>query len=318
MKKEVARDISYSSSAKSKAGRAVIRSIENITGRISLIKKAKDYENEVAAGRDFWEVILEKYNIRLNILGGSLENIPKKGPVVVVANHPYGILDGLMLGYILSTTRTDFRILAHRVFKKAQDLDKVILPINFDETRDGMAQNIETRKRAISYLSKGGCVGIFPGGTVSTSVKPFGKAMDPSWRKFTARLIAKSKAQVVPIYFEGSNSRLFQIASHLHYNLSMALLIKEFRRRTNDKVSVVVGEVFADHKINEYKKSAEELMNFLRTETYKLSPQKTKGFEKGFDFDTGLLAKRTIEGKSRACSQRVTSGVCIAIVQSIM
>ena len=285
MKKEVARDISYSSSAKSKAGRAVIRSIENITGRISLIKKAKDYENEVAAGRDFWEVILEKYNIRLNILGGSLENIPKKGPVVVVANHPYGILDGLMLGYILSTTRTDFRILAHRVFKKAQDLDKVILPINFDETRDGMAQNIETRKKAISYLSTGGCVGIFPGGTVSTSVKPFGKAMDPSWRKFTARLIAKSKAQVVPIYFEGSNSRLFQIASHLHYNLRMALLIKEFRRRTNDKVSVVVGEAFADHRINEYKKSAEELMNFLRTETYKLSPEKTKGFDKGFDFD---------------------------------
>ena len=285
MKKEVARDISYSSSAKSKAGRAVIRSIENITGRISLIKKAKDYENEVAAGRDFWEVILEKYNIRLNILGGSLENIPKKGPVVVVANHPYGILDGLMLGYILSTTRTDFRILAHRVFKKAQDLDKVILPINFDETRDGMAQNIETRKKAISYLSNGGCVGIFPGGTVSTSVKPFGKAMDPSWRKFTARLIAKSKAQVVPIYFEGSNSRLFQIASHLHYNLRMALLIKEFRRRTNDKVSVVVGEAFADNKIDEYKRSAEELMNFLRTETYKLSPEKTKGFDKGFDFD---------------------------------
>ena len=285
MKKEVARDISYSSSAKSKAGRAVIRSIENITGRISLIKKAKDYENEVAAGRDFWEVILEKYNIRLNILGGSLENIPKKGPVVVVANHPYGILDGLMLGYILSTTRTDFRILAHRVFKKAQDLDKVILPINFDETRDGMAQNIETRKKAISYLSNGGCVGIFPGGTVSTSVKPFGKAMDPSWRKFTARLIAKSKAQVVPIYFEGSNSRLFQIASHLHYNLRMALLIKEFRRRTNDKVSVVVGEAFADNKIDECKKSAEELMNFLRTETYKLSPAKTKGFDKGFDFD---------------------------------
>ena len=285
MKKEVARDISYSSSAKSKAGRAVIRSIENMTGRISLIKKAKDYENEVAAGRDFWEVILEKYNIRLNILGGSLENIPKKGPVVVVANHPYGILDGLMLGYILSTTRTDFRILAHRVFKKAKDLDKVILPINFDETRDGMAQNIETRKKAISYLSKGGCVGIFPGGTVSTSVKPFGKAMDPSWRKFTARLIAKSKAQVVPIYFEGSNSRLFQIASHLHYNLRMALLIKEFRRRTNDKVSVVVGEAFADNKIDEYKRSAEELMNFLRTETYKLSPEKTKGFDKGFDFD---------------------------------
>ena len=286
MKKEVARDISYASSAKSKAGRAVIRSIENMTGRIGLIKKAKDYDNEVASGRDFWEVILEKYKIRLNILGGSLENIPKDGPVVVVANHPYGILDGLMLGYILSTTRTDFRILAHRVFQKAKDLDNVILPINFDENKEGIAKNIETRKKAISYLVNGGCVGIFPGGTVSTAVKPFGKAMDPSWRKFTARLIAKSKAKVVPIYFEGSNSRLFQIASHLHYNLRMALLIKEFGRRTNDKVSIVVGEPFGESQISQYYNDAEELMRFLRTETYKLSPEKSKGFEEGFDFET--------------------------------
>ena len=286
MKKEVARDISYASSAKSKAGRAVIRSIENMTGRIGLIKKAKDYDNEVASGRDFWEVILEKYKIRLNILGGSLENIPKDGPVVVVANHPYGILDGLMLGYILSTTRTDFRILAHRVFQKAKDLDNVILPINFDENKEGIAKNIETRKKAISYLVNGGCVGIFPGGTVSTAVKPFGKAMDPSWRKFTARLIAKSKAKVVPIYFEGSNSRLFQIASHLHYNLRMALLIKEFGRRTNDKVSIVVGDPFGESQISQYYNDAEELMRFLRTETYKLSPEKSKGFEEGFDFET--------------------------------
>jgi len=286
VKKEVARDISYSSSAKSKAGRAVIRSIENMTGRIGLIKKAKDYENEVALGRDFWEVILDKYRISLNVLGGSLDNIPKDGPVVVVANHPYGILDGLMLGYVLSTTRTDFRILAHRVFKKSKDLDKVILPINFDETREGIAQNIETRKKAISYLINGGCVGIFPGGTVSTAVKPFGKAMDPSWRKFTARLIAKSKAQVVPIYFQGSNSRLFQIASHLHYNLRMALLIKEFKRRINDKVSIVVGKPFSKNTISQHHNNAEELMRFLRIETYKLSPDKRKGFDEGFDFDT--------------------------------
>jgi putative hemolysin len=121
VKKEVARDISYASSAKSKAGRAVIRSIENMTGRIRLIKKAKNYENEVALGRNFWEVILEKYKINLNIIEGSFDNIPKKGPVVVVANHPYGILDGLLLGHILSSTRKDFRILAHRIFKKAKD-----------------------------------------------------------------------------------------------------------------------------------------------------------------------------------------------------
>ena len=285
MKKEVARDISYASSAKSKAGRAVIRSIENMTGRLRLIKKAKNYENEVALGRDFWEVILEKYKISLNIMDGSLDNIPKKGPVVVVANHPYGILDGLLLGHILSTTRKDFRILAHRIFKKAKDLDDIILPINFDETREGISKNIETRKKAINYLINGGCVGIFPGGTVSTSLKPFGKAMDPSWRKFTARLIAKSEAKVIPIYFKGSNSRIFQIASHLHYNLRMALLINEFGKRTNDKVSVVIGKAFDAKDINKFKDNAEDLMQFLRTETYKLSPDQTKNYDEGFDFD---------------------------------
>ena len=285
VKKEVARDISYASSAKSKAGRAVIRSIENMTGRLRLIKKAKNYENEVALGRDFWEVILEKYKISLNIMDGSLDNIPKKGPVVVVANHPYGILDGLLLGHILSTTRKDFRILAHRIFKKAKDLDDIILPINFDETREGISKNIETRKKAINYLINGGCVGIFPGGTVSTSLKPFGKAMDPSWRKFTARLIAKSEAKVIPIYFKGSNSRIFQIASHLHYNLRMALLINEFGKRTNDKVSVVIGKAFDTKDINKFKDNADDLMQFLRTETYKLSPDQSKNYDEGFDFD---------------------------------
>ena len=285
VKKEVARDISYASSAKSKAGRAVIRSIENMTGRIRLIKKAKNYENEVALGRNFWEVILEKYKINLNIMGGSFDNIPKKGPLVVVANHPYGILDGLLLGHILSSTREDFRILAHRIFKKAKDLDDIILPINFDETREGVAKNIETRKKAVNYLINGGCVGIFPGGTVSTSLKPFGKAMDPSWRKFTARLIAKSGANVIPVYFKGSNSRIFQIASHLHYNLRMALLINEFGRRTNDKVSIVIGKHFSKNDLKKFTNDADGLMNFLRTETYKLSPDKNKNYDEGFDFD---------------------------------
>ena len=217
---------------------------------------------------------------------GSLNNIPKEGPVVVVANHPYGILDGLLLGHILSTTRKDFRILAHRIFKKAKDLDEIILPINFDETREGIAKNIETRKKAISYLINGGCVGIFPGGTVSTSLKPFGRAMDPSWRKFTARLISKSGASVIPIYFKGSNSRVFQIASHLHYNLRMALLINEFGKRTNGKVSIVIGKAFNKNDLDQFKDDADGLMKFLRTETYKLSPDKNKNYDVGFDFET--------------------------------
>ncbi len=285
MKKDVSRDISYASSAQSLAGRALIRSIENVTGRIGLIKRAANYDLEVASGKDFWEVIVKRYHLELDLISGSLKNINKSGPIVVVSNHPYGILDGLIMGYILSKTRGDFRILAHRVFKRAKDLDDVILPISFDENKNAAKQNINTRKEALNYLKNGGCIGIFPGGTVSTSLKPFGKALDPSWRNFTAKLIAKSEANVVPIFFQGSNSRLFQIASHLHYNLRVGLMINEFRRKIDNKVKVAIGENLPKEQIKLRKNDSNEMMNYLRDQTYKLSSEKNYYKELGFDFE---------------------------------
>ncbi|MEM9269129.1 MAG: lysophospholipid acyltransferase family protein [Pseudomonadota bacterium] len=284
---QVAREISYASSAQTKAGRGVIRSIENLTGRLKLIRMAEGYEREVKAGRDFWEVMVERYGISLDILGGSLANIPKEGPVVVISNHPYGILDGLVLGHILSQTRGDFRILAHRVFRKAEDLDRIILPISFDETREAQRVNIETRKIALQYLDDGGCIGIFPGGTVSTALKPFGRPMDPGWRRFTARLITKSNAAVVPIFFEGHNSRLFQVASHLHYTLRMALLIKEFKRGVNAKVPVVIGDPISPERLRDFATDARGMMDFLRAETYRLSRKPIGDLSYGFEFEEG-------------------------------
>ena len=281
----IAREISYASSASTRAGRALIRSVENLTGRLSLIRMARDYDREVAAGRDFWEVMVERYALSLEVIGGSLANIPREGPLVVISNHPYGILDGLMLGYILSTTRGDFRILAHRVFRKAAELDRVILPISFDKTREATALNVETRSAALDTLARGGCIGIFPGGTVSTTLKPFGRPMDPSWRRFTARLIAKSNATVVPVFFEGHNSRLFQLASHLHYTLRMALLVNEFKTRVGEPVRVVVGRPLDPAALAAHASDARALMDLLRTETYRLSPTPIRDLSYGFEFE---------------------------------
>src|SRR6056297_2201622 len=166
--RHVARDISYSYSAQTKGGRAMIRTMENLTGRIRLIKRAKGYETEVAQGRDFWEVIVDRYGLSLDVVGGSLAKIPRQGPLILIANHPYGILDGMMMGHILSQTRGDFRILANSVFTKSPDLNEVVLPVSFDETKEALALNLKTRKTALSYLAGGGAIGIFPGGMVST------------------------------------------------------------------------------------------------------------------------------------------------------
>ena len=283
--RQIARDISYAYSAQTRGGRTLIKLMENASGRVSLIKRACGYEDEVANGGDFWQVMVQRYGLNLDIVSGSLDNIPCDKPLIMVANHPYGILDGLMLGYILTHTRGDFRILAHKVFRRAEDLNRVILPISFDETKEAVKLNLETRKVALDYLNKGGAIGIFPGGTVSTAAKPFAHPMDPAWRSFTARLIAKSGATVVPLFFDGANSSLFQYASRLHYNLRMGLLIKEFRARVDTRVRVVIGEPIDPSEMKAREKDARALMDYLRQSTYKLSPTPLKSLDYGFEFE---------------------------------
>ena len=283
--REATRDISYASTASSKGGRAFIRVIENATGRLRLIKRAQGYEREVARGRDFWDVMVDRYGLSLDIMRGSLADIPANGPLILIANHPYGILDGLIMGHILRQVRGDFRIMAHHVFRKAEELNRIILPISFDENRDAMALNIETRRVALNYLRQGGAIGIFPGGTVSTSSKLFSTPMDPGWRSFTARMVAKSKATVVPIYFDGHNSRLFQLASHLHATLRLALLIKEFKSRVDEPVSIAVGKPIAQADLDARAGDPKAMMDFLRKATYELSPTPLKSLDYGFEFE---------------------------------
>ncbi len=284
-RRHVARDISYAYSAETKGGRMVIKLMENTTGRMRLIKRADGYEEEVANGRDFWSVMVERYGLSLDVVGGLLSNIPETGPLILIANHPYGILDGMMMGHILEQTRGDFRILANHVFRKAEDLNRVVLPISFDETKEAMKLNLETRKTALNYLGEGGAVGIFPGGTVSTGVKPFSHPMDPGWRGFTARMVAKSNATVVPVFFDGHTSRLFQIASHLHNTLRMGLLIKEFKKRVDTPVKVVIGEPIGRDVLDPLSKDARKMMDFLRKATYELSPKPLKSYDYGYEFE---------------------------------
>lgn len=280
-----AHDISYAYSAASKGGRALIRLMENSTGRLKLIKRAQGYESEVAAGRDFFDVMVERYGLTLDIAQGALEDIPRDGPLILIANHPYGILDGLMMGHILARTRGDFRMLVNSVFRKAEDLNRVILPISFEESKEALALNIETRKTALSYLAQGGAIGIFPGGTVSTAIRPFARPMDPGWRGFTARMIAKSGATVVPMYFDGHTSRLFQLASHAHYTLRMGLLIKEFGTRVDTPVRVSIGKPIARNTLDAFAKDSKAMMDFLRKATYDLSADPEKSFDLGYEFE---------------------------------
>lgn len=290
-RQDVTRDISYASSAQTRGGRTLIRVLENVTGRLGLIRRAAGYEDEVERGRSFWQVIPERFGLSLDVVGGNLGNIPANGPLILIANHPYGILDGLMMGHLLDAVRGDFRILANSVFRRAEALNRVILPISFDETKEAVKLNLNTRAAALNYLGGGGAIGVFPGGTVSTAAKPFSQPMDPGWRNFTAKMIAKSDATVVPIFFAGHNSRLFQIASHMHSTLRLGLLIKEFKSRIDEPVQVVIGDPIASTRLDPLKSDPRAMMEFLRRETYALSPRPLKSYDYGYEFEEKYRAR---------------------------
>lgn len=283
MKRDVARDITYANQARTRAGRAVIRGLEAVTGRPAMLRRAQGYDTAVAAGANFWEEMARRYGLRPQILRGQLDLIPATGPVVLVANHPYGILDGLVLSLLLARRRpAGFKVMANDVFLRAPDLADVILPVSFDETRDAQARNLAMRKQAVAYLQAGGALGVFPGGAVSTPAKPFGPARDPHWRGFTGKLIRASGATVVPIHFEGANSRLFHLASHLHATLRTGLLIREFRSRTDRPVRLSIGAPIPPEEIGEIPGNKRQLMDELRARTYALGQESPA---MGFDWD---------------------------------
>ena len=120
---------------------------------------------------------------------------------------------------------------------------------------------------------------------MSTAAKLFAHPMDPGWRGFTARMDAKSNAIVVPVFFDGHTSRQFQIASHLHNTLRMGLLIREFKKRVDTPVSVVVGEPIGCDILDPLGRDTRKMMDFLRKTTYELSPKPLRPYNNGFEFE---------------------------------
>ena len=128
-------DVSYAQSAKKDLGKFIIKFLENATGRLALIKRVQSLRLNFSTSKNFWQSIINGYGVKIDVLRGDLQYIPTDGPVVVVANHPYGILDGLVMGSVLAESGTNFKIVANDIFQKVQYIRDVILPISFKNNR---------------------------------------------------------------------------------------------------------------------------------------------------------------------------------------
>jgi putative hemolysin len=272
-------EFSYASPEDPRFKRLVIQLIERITGQPELKRMYLEHQNNPKPGESFWDAAINKLQLKIDLNEADLSEIPRTGPVIIVANHPFGVLDGLMVCWLISRVRTDFKVLTNALLNRAEEIKPYLLPIDFEETKAALETNIRTRAESKALLEKGGALVIFPGGTVSTTPTLLArKAKDPEWKTFTGRMIVQGKAPVVPVYFDGQNSRLFQIASHISMTLRLSLLFKEVHDRIGENLAVRIGKRIPYETLKGFS-DRKELMAFLRDQTYALEaavPPKSK------------------------------------------
>ncbi|MBV9288935.1 MAG: lysophospholipid acyltransferase family protein [Hyphomicrobiales bacterium] len=234
---------SYATASDPPLKRSLIRLVEKATGQPKLKRMYIDNRRFPRANENFWEAAVRRLALDVRYDPQALAAIPSTGPVVVVANHPYGVLDGIVVSWLVGKARSDFVVLTNAILTRAPEIDGFILPIDFAGTEEARRTNLASRAAARAQLDRGGVVVMFPAGAVSTAPDKLGRkpAIDAPWQPFVAQLIQRSEAAVVPIWFGGQNSRLFQIASHVSYTLRVSLLFHEVRLRIGTRLPVVIG-----------------------------------------------------------------------------
>ena len=177
---------------------ACIRIIEQLTGQKLIKRLYLDYVDEKRPDSYFWRDALDRLKIKLVVKKDSESDIPKTGRLLIIANHPFGVIDGVALCAMVSEARSDYRILTHRVLRQAPAVMNNILPIDFDEDEKALLNNLKTRKDAVSHLKDGGAVIIFPAGAISLSPKFVDKAVDTDWKNFVAKMASVPDTTIMP------------------------------------------------------------------------------------------------------------------------
>ena len=266
----------YASPELNGLGRGIVRLLEFATGQPRIRRLYEDHARLARPDEWFWQDAIDALELDVRPDRDVREILPASGPLVVIANHPFGVLDGIILCWLVSQARADFQVLTHRVLHQAPEVHARILPVDFSGTETALQNNLDSRRRARELLQDGGALLIFPGGGVARAAGAFGRATDLPWGTLTAKLALSAGAPVLPVFFHGQNSRMFHIASAIHQVLRYGMLFHEVRNKMGRRIDVAIGDVISNERLREFD-DLRSATDFLRHSTHALAAKPSNG-----------------------------------------
>ncbi len=267
------RNLTYAHSFDDNWTSTAIKTIEWFTGKLRIIGMVNKFErmNADHRGQAFWQGALGVMGVELQTPDEQIQNIPKEGPIVVVANHPHGLVDGMVLAELIGRVRQDYRILTRQVLAGLDEAaTSFMIPVPFPHDPDAQRKMVEMRSNAMAYLKEGGVVALFPSGVVASSDTLFGPVHEREWNVFTAQMIRRSGARVVPIFFPGQNTRWYQIANRVSATLRQGLLLREIVKSCNRPQKPVIGKPLTDEQMERLHTDPRGFMAWMREHTLNL------------------------------------------------
>lgn len=240
-------------------------------------------------GKEFVQDMMRQYNITCDINENDYSSIPKEGGFVVVSNHPFGAIEGLILYDAITNVRPDFKVMANFILSRIPNLDDIFFAVNPFENNKNWKSSVGGIRASMQQLSEGHGLGVFPAGEVS---RYHGNKFpeDIRWSASIAKMIKSMNVPVIPVYFDGNNSKKFYVLAKIHTFLATMRLPREILTKRNKKIIMKMGKPIMPSEMAIYEKP-EDLAAYLRSRSYALQANIIGGGSKlHFKFATPIAA----------------------------
>lgn len=262
------RRLSYAGTFKNPIKVISIRAIEWVTAKVHLLRLIRAFERTgVPFGAPFWSKAVRQMGIRIDTPDAEIALIPKTGPLVVVANHPHGLVDGMIMGEMISRVRPDFKILTRSLLTGIPEIAEFMIPVPFPHEDNARELGLQMRNDTMEHLKNGGVIILFPAGKVAMSETFFGPSIEAEWNVFTHKLIQRSGAMILPIRFTGQNSRAFLIANLVSDTVRQGLLLYEIKRALFKPQRPHIGAPIPASELDKWEGNPRGFLAWLREHT---------------------------------------------------